>query len=135
MATDTATRQIRTLAYYMRKMDEGERKCRTRGRHTWPTENLAGATTLPPDIHVTGQYWEGQHRLRVSEYCADCGSEGISFRHSDGFRNYQIARRVVHGPDWTTIPNQVDAYPRDLKAAGEGKATAALFVKAAKTTE
>lgn len=128
----TETRRIMSLMHYVRQMTSGERECRTRGRHVWPTDNLIGARKLPSDVRVVGQYWEGEHRLRVSEYCATCGSEGISFRRSDGYRNYDIPRRVIHGPDWTTIPNDVDAYPRDLKAAGEGKQTAALFVSAAK---
>jgi hypothetical protein len=128
----TQTAPIRSLPYYIGKMTPGERLCRTRGRHRWPTDNLAGARKLPADVRVVGQLWEGTHRLRVAEYCDDCGSEGISFRHSDGFRNFDIVRRVVHGPDWITIPGEVDAYPRDIKAAGENKTIAALFVNAAK---
>lgn len=128
----TQSRTIRALPYYVGKMGAGERECRMARRHVWPTDKLVpGMRKIPPGVKVIGEI----DRLRIIEYCESCGSEGTSFRLRDGHLNMDDRRRrVTHGPDWQTIPREVEAWPSLIRAVvADSDAIARLFRNAAQT--
>jgi len=122
---------LHPLAWYVRKMNQGERKCR-QIRHDWPTDRLEpGLRKLPDGLKVIGEI----DRLRLVEWCYSCGSEGTSFRERDGHmsrEDHGSRRRITHGPDWTTVPREVEAWPRLIKAElTDTDSIAKLLVRAA----
>lgn len=129
MARPTNVKALHTLQHYVDQMTSGQRLCRRRGRHNWPSDHMEPGKKLPRGIDTPVRV-EGVYQ--ITEYCIDCSKECTWTTQPNGVYDIEgVVRRYKDPKGWVKIPSEIEAFPRNIKAVMLEECHDLLFSRAA----
>lgn len=116
--------QIHPLDYYVNLMTSGQKLCRSRARHNFPSHYLGITDELPGEINGVGQH-DGS--FQVTEYCIDCGKQLQWTTLPKGYYDLNVHRVYGKYEGEIRIPREVEATPGQIRAILMGDSVAKRF--------
>lgn len=118
------------LSHYVSKMTRGQRLCRSRGRHDFPSSHLGIDDVIPGRMRADRDPHDNSYT--VVEYCNDCGKEVRWQTLPGGLYDRFAPKKYVKYEDEIRVPQEVNASPSDIRETLMGNIIAQRFGPKAK---